>query len=168
QRAQLELLLLHQVRQHRGLRARLRAHLAAEELAVAAIHAAVDRRAVFVGIRLRYRAAGRGKRLVAHLLRRLLEERAGVRHLERRIRIVARALAFERIAAGNDLALEVARLAADAVEMFEAIEVRLDLVVGDAPVLAGAIGRHLLLAVARERAAAGLEIPGQEAPGEAA
>jgi len=38
----------------------------------------------------------------------------------------------------------------------------LELVVGDAPVLAGAVFRKLALAVARERAAAGLEVPGQK------
>src|SRR5258706_8902190 len=109
-RAQLELLLLHQVRQHRGLRARLRAHLAAEELAVAAIDARVDMRAVLVGVGTRQRARRRRERLVAELFRRLLEERARVRGLERRVRVLARARPLERVAARNDLALEVARL----------------------------------------------------------
>ncbi len=52
--------------------------------------------------------------------------------------------------------------------MFEAIEVRLELRVADAPVLAGAVRCQVFFAIARERAAAGLEVPRQEAPGEAA
>src|SRR5207302_5372010 len=166
--AQLEVLLLHQVGQHRGLRARLRAHLATEELAIAAVDAGIDRRAVFVGIGTGDRGARRRERLVAHLFGRLLEQRAGVRALERRVRVLARARTLERVAAGDDLAVEIAGLAADAVEILEAVVVALELVVGDAPVLAGAVFRKLALAVARERAAARLEVPGQEAPGEPA
>src|SRR5207248_8518114 len=160
--------LLHQVRQHRSLRARLRAHLATEELAVAAVDAAVDRRAVLVGVGLRERRARRRERLVAELLRRLLEERAGVCRLERRIGILARAWAFVRITAGDYLALDVARLAAHAVEVFEAVEVRLELVVGHPPVLARALRGPVIASVAGERAAARLEVPGQEAPREPA
>src|SRR5256885_11776311 len=42
---------LHERRQHRGLRARFGAHLAGEELAVTAVDAGVDRRAVLVLVR---------------------------------------------------------------------------------------------------------------------
>src|SRR5207245_10588514 len=121
----------------------LLADLAAEELAVAAIHAVVDGRPVLVGVRPRQRAGRRGKGLVAELLRRLLEERAGEGSLERRIRIFARARALEWIAAGNDLALDVARLAADAVQVLETDEVPLQLVVGEARRLARAVCRAL-------------------------
>ena len=87
--------------------------------------------------------------------------------LHRRIRIIAGAWAFEGIAARLDLPLQIAGLAADAVEIFEAIEVRLELVIGDAPVLTGAVLGELARPVAREGAAPRLEIPRQEAPGDA-
>jgi hypothetical protein len=69
------------------------------------------------------------------LLRRRREQRRGVGHLHRRIGILARTPAFERIAAVHDPAIEIARLAADAAQIFELVEMRLELVVTHAPVL---------------------------------
>src|SRR5205814_1213214 len=106
--------------------------------------------------------------LVAHGLSGLGEERARVRGLERRIRVLLRARSLEGIAARDDLAVQVARLARDAVEILEAVEVRLEFGVADAPVLHRAFLGHLLRAVARERLRSCLEVPGQEAPGEPA
>src|SRR5713101_9806888 len=105
----------------------------------------------------------RGERLVAERLRCFGEQRAGVGCLHRRVRVLACARALERIAAGDDLALDVARLAGDAVEVFESVEMRFQLIVGDAPVLQGAVLCDLVLSIAREGAALRLEIPRQEA-----
>ena len=60
--------------------------------------------------------------------------------LLRRRRIGPRARAFERVAAVLDLALEVAGRARGAAQIFELVVVRLELVIGDAPVL----DRHVL------------------------
>src|SRR5207247_5368398 len=109
----------------------------------------------------------RGEGVVTQLARRLAVKRAHVRGLHRRIRVLARARTLEGIAAGLDLALHVAGLAADAVEILEAVEMGLELVVGHAPVLAGAVLGELARAVARERAAPRFKVPGQEAPGDA-
>src|SRR5207247_2377560 len=133
----------------------------------AAVDAGAQRHAVGVGVRAGHVRRRRGEGVVTQLARRLAVKRAHVRGLHRRIRVLARARALEGIAAGPDLALHVAGLAADAVEILEAVEMGLELVVGHAPVLAGTVLGQLLLAVAGERAAARLEVPGQEAPGDA-
>src|SRR5207302_6728180 len=101
------------------------------------------------------------------LARRLAVDRAHVRGLHRRIRVLARAWTLEGIAAGLDLALQVAGLAADAVEILEAVEMWLELFVDHAPVLAGAVLGELARTVARERAAPRFKVPGQEAPSDA-
>ncbi len=165
ERAQLEVLVLHQHRHDRGLRARLRRHLAGKALAVAAVDAGVQLRAVLVPVVARRRRYRRRERLPAERRRGLGEERRGVRHLHRRVGILPRARALERVAAGDDLAFQVSRLAAHAVEALELVEVRLELLVGHAPVLAGPVLGHVALAVARDRLAARLEVPGREAPG---
>ena len=73
--------------------------------------------------------------VVAEAFRTLAEDGAEVSFLERRIGIFARPRRLERIAAGLDLALDVAGLAADAAELFKAVVIGLQLVIGDAPVL---------------------------------
>src|SRR5262249_11594049 len=82
----------------------------------------------------------------------------------RGIRILARAGALEGVAARLNLALELARLAADAVAVPEPVVIGLQVAVGDAPVPARAVRGECLLAVARLGAAAHLEIPRQKAP----
>ena len=86
--------------------------------------------------------------------------------LERRQRIAALARPLERIAAGLDRAAEVAGLAGDAAQVFEAVVVGLELVVGDAPVLDRHVGGNEALAVALlDVAARTTKSFGQEAPG---
>src|SRR5262249_3011648 len=80
------------------------------------------------------------------------------------IRILARAGALEGVAARLNLALEVARLAADAVAVLEPVVIGLQVAVRTAPVPARAVRGECLLAVARLGAAAHLEIPRQKAP----
>src|SRR5262249_9777505 len=151
---------------HGRLRARLRAHLAGEELAVAAVDARVQLRPVLVRVRARARRARDWEGLVPDRLRRLREERARVRRLERRIGILARPRALEARAPADDLALQVPRLARDRVEILEAVEVRLELLVGDAPVLHRAVLGDLLRPVALQGLRLRLEVPREEAPGD--
>src|SRR6202022_1161267 len=73
--------------------------------------------------------------MVAEALRALAEDRAEIGLLERWVGVFARSRRLERVAAGLDLALDVAGFAADATEIFEAVVVRLKIVIGDAPVL---------------------------------
>src|SRR6185437_2600002 len=102
--------------------------------------------------------------LVTELLRRLGEQGWSIGHVQRRVGIVAAARALERIAAGLLLPFQIAGLAGDAAEILEAIVVRLQLVVGYAPIL----DRHVVvrqLAVALNVVAAGEEVTRQETPG---
>ena len=87
----------------------------------------------------------------------------GLRHRRRRVFVRARAL--ERIAAGLDLAVQIARLAAGAAQLVELIVEGLELVVGDAPVLhRQLVVGDRLLPVALLVVAPGQEIRGQEPP----
>src|SRR5262249_21892858 len=88
----------------------------------------------------------------------------GVRLFERLVGIFAAALALERIAAGHDRAAQIASLARGATELVEAAEVRLELVIGDAPVLNRHVVRDRLPAVTRQRLALEHEVARQEAP----
>src|SRR5260370_2364077 len=71
----------------------------------------------------------------ADLRRSLGEDLAGRRILQRRQWKLARARRLERIAAGLKLSLDVSCLAGGAAGIFEAVEIRLELVVGGAPIL---------------------------------
>ena len=94
---------------------------AAEFFAEAAIGAGPELHAERIGVGPRHVGGRAGERLVPGLLGRLAEQCRPVDHVERRIGIVARPRALERIAAGLDLALEIAGLAADAAEILELV-----------------------------------------------
>src|SRR6516165_11580646 len=100
----------------------------------AAAHAFEHLDAVQVAVILRHRRGWALERHVAERGHRLGEQFALMRALCRRVRILARARTFVRIAAGLDLAVEVARLAADAEDFLKLDVVGFDLVPGDAPV----------------------------------
>jgi hypothetical protein len=72
--------------------------------------------------------------VIAELVRGLLEQLAGVALLKRFVGIFAAAHALERIAARHEGAAQIAGLAGSAAKLVEAVEVGLELVVGDAPV----------------------------------
>src|SRR5215470_19376877 len=76
------------------------------------------------------------------------EERAVIRLLHRRGRVLARAWSFERISAPLDLAFDVSCLAARSTQILESIIMRLKLVIADAPILNGKLGIDETLAVA--------------------
>src|ERR1700730_17336922 len=78
--------------------------------------------------------------------------------LLRRRRIVPRSRRFMRIAARLNLTLDVARLAAGAEQVLEAIVVRLEGIVSDTPILDGEVRIEKILAVAFARACRQLEI----------
>src|SRR5688572_23155872 len=96
--------------------------------------------------------------MVAEAFGGFAKDRRAVRLLLWRRGVLARARIFKDIAAGNLLAFYVAGLAASAEQVLEAVEMRFELRRGDAPVLYGHISRNKILAVARDRAAALLEI----------
>src|SRR2546428_3954335 len=130
------------------MRAALGVRLAAEALAVAAILAGAEARAVGVGVGARGIGAGARKRAIAVGERRRPEHLLREQRRERRQRIVALARRLERIAAGLYLPAKVARLARDGRGVLELVVVRLELAVGDAPVLDRPVLGDVLLAVA--------------------
>jgi hypothetical protein len=81
----------------------------------------------------------------------------------RRVWILARARAFVRISARLDFTVQIARLAAHAVDALELVVVGLDLVPRHAPVLGGAVLGKEALAVALGHPAADLEVVRQKA-----
>src|SRR6202034_3527407 len=83
----------------------------------------------------------------------------------RRGRILRRARAFERIAAGLFLAADIAGLAGGAAQLFETIVIGFDLLVAQRPVLDRHVGRQEALAVTLLEMAAAAKIGRQEAPG---
>src|SRR5262249_31150535 len=96
-------------------------------LAVAAVLAGPELRAVGIGVWLR-RIGGRPRgRMIAGFLRRIREHHARKDGLERRPPIVARAWRLERIAALLDRTAQVSRLAGDRGCVFEAIVIGLEL-----------------------------------------
>src|ERR1035438_1664518 len=102
--------------------------------------------------------------MVAERGRRVAEDLHRVALLLRRARIFARARPLERISARLDFAAQIAGLPRDAREVFELVVIRLEFVVGDAPIGRRAIIAHDARAVTRDRTAARLEVPRQEAP----
>src|SRR5262249_25045644 len=101
---------------------------------------------------------------VAEVLARICEDLALGRALRRRIRILARARPFVRVSSLPDLAVQVARLAVDAVDVLEHVVVRLDFVPRHAPVLRRTVFGKEALAVTLRHLRADLEIVWKEAP----
>src|SRR5262249_4515390 len=122
---QLEAPGLAEERQDRGLRRRLRPHLATQALAEPAVDAGGERPAVAVRVGARHVGGRRRERRMPAGLRRLREQRPRERRLHRRVRVLARARALEGVAPGLPDADEVAGLAAHAVDALEAVVERL-------------------------------------------
>src|ERR1700722_10606304 len=133
--AQLEIRIAHRDRDHRHMWAALGVGLAAKALAIAAILATAEFRAVRIGIGLRGIRRRPRKRMIAGVARRVREHLAGENRRQRRQRIVALARRYERIAAGKDLAGDIAGLAGDGGGIFELIVIGLELGIANAPVL---------------------------------
>ena len=79
------------------------------------------------------------KRRIAQRLGGLGENFTGGGAPGLRIGKLTRARALERIAAGLFYAVKIARLAADAVDVFKLIIVRFQFIIGEAPILTGAV-----------------------------
>ena len=109
--------------------------LAREALAEAAEDALLQLQAERIGVRAAQIRRGLRIGVIAEAFGALAKDGAEIGLLHRRVGIFARARRLERIAAGLDLSLDVAGLAADTAEIFEAVVIRLELVVGDAPIL---------------------------------
>src|SRR6202034_1363811 len=124
----------------RHVRAALGVGFAAEALAVAAILAASELGSVRVGVRLRGIRRWPRERMIAGIARRTAEHLAREDRRQRRQRIVAGAGRLERVAAGLDLAADIAGLARDRGGTVKLVVIGLELGVGDAPVL----DRHVL------------------------
>ncbi len=150
------------------MRAALGVRLAAEALAIAAILAGAEFRAVLVGVGLRRVRRRPRERMIAEVVRGLAEHHARENLGERRQRIFAGARRLEGIAAGLDRAAQIAGLSGDRRGVLELVVIGLELVIGDAPVL----DRHVLgneaLAVALLVERAHLELHVGPPPGVAA
>src|SRR5256714_2465049 len=140
--AQLELRILQRKWDDGTVRRAFRIGFAAEALAIAAILAGAELRAVRIGVGARRVRRRPRERMIAVVARGGREDLAREDRRERRQRIVARARRFERIAALSDLAVDVAGLAGDGGGIFEFVVVGLKLGVADAPVLDRHVGRN--------------------------
>ena len=151
--------------QHGRRRVGLGADLAAEPLAEPAVGTAAAGDPVRVRVRGR-QVRGRGEeRVVAELAGGLPEQRAYLGVRGRLDRELARARPLEHIASGDDLAVEVPGLAGDPGHVVELVHVRLELVVGDSPVLDRHSGRDRRGAVPVDRARTDREVARMEPPG---
>ena len=104
------------------------------------------------------------ERIVTEVLRRLFEQQSGLRHLHRRIRILARTRTFEHIAARDLLAAKIARLARDAAELVEPVVIRFEFIIGHAPILDRHVRGYGARAVAVDDVAAAHVVAWQIAP----
>ncbi len=132
--ADLDARILGQHRQQGGLRAGLGVGLAAEALAMAAILAAAQSYPFRIGIGIGGVRRGRRERVIPQRLGRRAEQHSALRALQRPVGIVAAAPALEGIAALLDLATEIAGLAGDAAQIFEAGVMALQLVIAHRPI----------------------------------
>src|SRR5262249_35221572 len=121
---------------------------AAEPLAEAAIGAWTKAQTERVCVGLRQVSGRLREWLVAQFARGLAEQRVAEGLGLRRRRIGPRARPLEWIAAVQDLSLHVSGLPRRSTEILEAIVERLELVIGEAPVLNGHVSRQERCAVA--------------------
>ena len=150
------------------MRAALGVGFAAEALAIAAILAGAEFRAVRIGVGLR--GVGRWPRegVIARVARGVGKHLARQNGCQRRQRIFAGARCLERVAALLDLSAEIAGLAGNRGGVFELVIIRLELGVSDSPVLDGHVLGNGLLAVTLLVVGADLEFHVGPAPGVAA
>src|ERR1044072_10029913 len=134
-RAQLAVRIFQRDRDHSDVRRVLRVRLAAETLAVAAVLAGAELRAVRVGVGARRIGRRPRERVIPQVLRRGREHLARKDRGEWRQRVFAGTRRFEGVAAGLYLALDVAGLAGDRRGGFELVVIGVEFVVSDAPVL---------------------------------
>src|SRR5262249_37797804 len=109
----------------------------------------------------------RRERMQPEALRGLGEDHPGLRHYQRLVGIVVVARTLEDVAALDLLAAQVSGLARGAAELLEAIVIRLEIVVGDAPSLDGHVFRDRGASVACGQMAAQHEFARTEPPGNA-
>src|SRR6267154_6848892 len=137
----------------------------AKPLAKTAISARPESNTERIGVGFRQVSGRLRKGLVAKLTRRLAEQRVAEWLGLRGRRIRPRTRPLERIAALLDFVAQVARRSRRAAEIFERIVVRLQVVIGDAPILNGHILWKKRCAVSLGQMSLQHEIGRQEAPG---
>ena len=143
-----EIRLAQEHRQDRRLRTRLGIVGAAEPFAEAAIAAGAHPDAERIDIRPREIARGLREGFVAKVTRCLTEKRMAETLRLRRSGIGPRARTLERVSAVQDLPLQIARLPGRAAEVLKLVVVRLEVLIGDAPILDRHVGRQEARAVA--------------------
>src|SRR3954465_11248717 len=125
--AQCEVRIAHRNRDHCDVGRAFGVGFAAEALAMTAILAGAELRAVRIGVGARSVRGWARERVIAEVARGLVEHLAAQNWRQRRQRIFTCARRFEWIAAGLELALEVAGLAGDRGRTLELVVVRLEL-----------------------------------------
>ena len=167
-RAQLEIGIAHRNRDHRHVWAALGIGLTAEALAIAAILAGAEFRAVRIGVGLRGVRRRPRKWMIASVARGVGEHFARQNRRQRRQGIVAGARCLERIASREDFSGEIAGLAGNRSGVLELLVIRLELGIGDAPILNRHVVGNEFFAVALFVSRANLEFHVGPAPGVAA
>ena len=152
-------------RKHRGLRAGLGRHGAAEPLAETAIAACRHRHAVGVGVGPGRIGRGQWERVQAETAGGGLEQDHGQAGVQRRIGVTARARRLERVAALDDAAADVAGLARNAADIFETVVKRFEVLAGKGPVADRHVRADRFFAVPADDPAAQAEIRGEQAQG---
>src|SRR5208337_559171 len=103
--------------------------------AEAAVHTGIQSQAFWIGIGARHIGRGLEEWVITQVRRGLSKESSRVLFLHRRVGILARARRLERITTLFDFAVEIARFAANSKQIFEAIVIRFQFLVGHPPVL---------------------------------
>src|SRR5262249_39885113 len=166
-RAQLEAVVRQQNRQDAGLRRGFGIGLTTEPLAMAAVFAGAERYAFGVGIGVAHVGGRRPEWMIAEFPRRLFHDGAGHAHGQRLIGILVLPRSFEHIAAIDLLPAQVAGLTGNTEQLFKAIVIGLQFVVGDRKVFNGHLSRNRVLAVTILDMAAQLVVGWQQPPGDA-
>ncbi|MNV19948.1 hypothetical protein D3C71_1108300 [compost metagenome] len=162
-RADLEVLHLHSHGQDADLRRGLGEMLTAKVGTEPAVHTGAHVQAL--GIHIRARTEGRGLHIgvIAQFARGFAEQRGRVGHLHGRIRIGPRAPGLKGVAAFLLLPLDVTGLAGGADQIVVPVEIGLQLVIADGPVLAAQFLVENLRAIALGVVAADAKVGGIEA-----
>src|SRR5271155_1531688 len=116
--------------------------LATVSFAKSAVHARIQSQSFWIRIRARHVGRGLEEWVITQLRRGLSKKSSRVLFLHRRVGILARARRLERITTLFDFAVEIARFAANSKQIFEAIVMRFQFLVGHTPVLNSQVGIH--------------------------
>jgi hypothetical protein len=105
---------------------------------MAAIFTGAERHPFRIGVGLAHVGGGRAERVIAEFARRLLHDRAGHAHRQRLVGIFVLPRPFEHIAAVDLPAAQIAGLPGHPEQLFEAVVIGFELVIGDRKILISA------------------------------